>query len=240
MTNFTRHSATSIARTFIVACLGIDLGIGALEASAQERYQERSTTPAFQDSRRLPQTPTAASAQQLESDAESRRRAESLKQQQAAAEDAERQRTAEAEARQRAEEERQRLAAATEAKRKADDALRTQTQATPVAAALSRGGASNASGLDGTYSTHVRSACGEPFQAVILRIAGGAISFEHVFQSVPYGWRGNIDADGNIKLSVGSGTAFLGTGRFSDQRIELNYPQCGRTPIIMQVRWRTN
>lgn len=92
--------------------------------------------------------------------------------------------------------------------------------------------------IDGIYSTHVRPGCGQAFQSVQLRIEAGAIAFEHLFQGVPYGWTGTIDGNGAIKASVGGGAAFQASGMFADQRVELRYPQCG-TPIVMQIRWRT-
>jgi hypothetical protein len=90
---------------------------------------------------------------------------------------------------------------------------------------------------DGTYLTHARPACGEPFQSVLVKIAGGKIVFEHVFRNIVYGWSGSFDDTGKIAVGVGP---LSGSGNFGEQRIELNYPQCAPSAIVLQVRWRTN
>jgi hypothetical protein len=90
---------------------------------------------------------------------------------------------------------------------------------------------------DGTYSTHVPAACGEPFQSVMLTIATGVVTFEHVLQGVPYGWRGTIDKDGNIRAAVGGSQTVRAEGRFDQKSIDLFYPQCGTAPIAMRIRW---
>lgn len=89
---------------------------------------------------------------------------------------------------------------------------------------------------DGTYVTHARAACGEPFQSVLIKVEAGRVSFEHVFKGMSYGWAGTVDATGKILVTAGS---LSGAGSFSDKRIELRYPPCAAAPIVLQMRWRT-
>jgi flagellar biosynthesis GTPase FlhF len=263
-----RHYARPRVLAFVALTATLPVNAAAQDRAQQPAFQDIRRLPlsSAEEARRK----ADEAERQHAAEAEARQRAEDERQRLAAAaeakrkaDEAERQRAAEAEARKRAEDERQRLAAAAEAKRKADEAERQRaaeaeahrraeeerrrlataadaSRAVASTTTTSAAGGRPSSAWDGTYALHVRAACNEPFQSVMMRVAGRTVTFEHLLQSVPYGWRGSIDEAGNVDIAVAGGNGFVGSGSLAQNRIELSYPQCGRSPIVMQVRMRTN
>jgi hypothetical protein len=81
---------------------------------------------------------------------------------------------------------------------------------------------------DGHYLARSQAACGEKPTSVIVDIKSAAIAWRYEYGGIVYQWRGEIDADGAIRASVGGSDAFKASGRFTDAGREATmiYPDC--------------
>lgn len=82
---------------------------------------------------------------------------------------------------------------------------------------------------DGAYNAVARRACGAGQQyGIRVVIAAGRISWEHDFRGIRFAWTGTIDAQGQIRATVGGSRDMTAGGRFTDneREVEMRYPQC--------------
>ena len=215
------------------------------EAEARAQAEERAQKAEAEARARvedLTRQKTAAEVQAQKAADEARTQTE--ERDRVAAQVNERIRKAEERARKAEDQANARAAELTRQKAAADDALRKASVATAIRTVTPPVATPPAADapfalVDGTYLTYVRAACGEPFQSAFVKVERNKLTFQHTFRGVQYGWVGTIAADGNIIASVVGSNDNKATGNFAGQRIEIAYPQCGREPIVMQIRWRT-
>jgi hypothetical protein len=81
---------------------------------------------------------------------------------------------------------------------------------------------------DGHYLARSQAACGAKPTSVIVDVRSAEIAWRYEFDGIVYQWRGEIDADGAVRASVGGSDVFRASGRFTDAGREATmiYPDC--------------
>ena len=82
---------------------------------------------------------------------------------------------------------------------------------------------------NGHYLGRSQAACGAQPASVMLDIKNREVAWRYEYRGIVYQWRGEVDADGAIRASVGDADVYKAFGRFADSGREVTiqlYPDC--------------
>ncbi len=81
---------------------------------------------------------------------------------------------------------------------------------------------------DGHYLGRSRAACGAKPASVMVDIKNREVAWRYEYRAIVYQWRGEVDAEGAIRASVGDSDVYKASGRFADSEREVTmiYPDC--------------
>lgn len=102
----------------------------------------------------------------------------------------------------------------------ASDLARAPRRAAEVAAPLAQ--------ADGHYLGRSQAACGAKPASVMVDIKSREVAWRYEYRGIVYQWRGEIDADGAVRASVGDSDVYKASGRFADsgREVTMIYPDC--------------
>ncbi len=81
---------------------------------------------------------------------------------------------------------------------------------------------------DGHYLARSQAACGAKPASVMLDIKNREVAWRYEYRGIVYQWRGEVDAEGAIRASVGDSEVYKASGRFADsgREVTMIYPDC--------------
>ena len=81
---------------------------------------------------------------------------------------------------------------------------------------------------DGHYLRRSLAACGAKPASVIVDIKSREVAWRYEYRGIVYQWRGEVDAEGAIRASVGNSDVYRASGRFADcgREVTMIYPDC--------------
>ncbi len=81
---------------------------------------------------------------------------------------------------------------------------------------------------DGHYLGRSQAACGARPASVMLDIKNREVAWRYEYRGIVYQWRGEVDAEGAIRASVGDSEVYKASGRFADsgREVTMIYPDC--------------
>ena len=81
---------------------------------------------------------------------------------------------------------------------------------------------------NGHYLGRSQAACGAKPASVMLDIKNREVAWRYEYRGIVYQWRGEVDADGAIRASVGDSDVYKASGRFADsgREVTMIYPDC--------------